>query len=195
MNQETFNLWSLIIQIVASLGAILTLILIWKQVKLAVETVKHDSKSLEVTTFHAAALNLLEIGKLFIDRPQFRKYFYDGVPVAPDSPDREGAKALAVVMMDFLSDLLVYANQYPHLYSRQTLFEYVADMFKSSPIMCETLTQLRQEGKKWYTDEFYNIMLNASVCAKTAAVEAAVRHEKPSVPQPSATVTVGPGQS
>jgi hypothetical protein len=194
MSQATYNLWALIVQATASLGVLITLLLIWKQIKLQAETLAHNSRNLELTAFQSAASNLMEVGKLFVDRPQFRKYFYEGVPVPPNSPDYEEAKALAIVLMDFTSDMAVYAEHYSHLYPRETWLGYVRDMFQSSPIMREVLSQLRRDGKKWYTDEFYETMVRASGDPHEAAVQATVLPKKPSAQPRSTAARGGPGQ-
>jgi hypothetical protein len=168
MDEDTYRLVSLIVQCLGFVGAIVTLIFLWQQLRNTVKALKYSASAIEINTkaieqnaFNSAASNLMEIGKLFVDKPHLRKYFYDGEPVPERPEEYEQAKAAALVMLDFLANILVYVNNYEHLYPEKEWHGYIKDIFRSSPMLRETFTQLRRAGKEWYVEELYRLMLEA----------------------------------
>ncbi len=165
MDQTTYNLASLIVQIAASIGVIGTLFLIWNQVKEAREATRlntlaleQNAKAVELNAFSCATSNLTEIGKLFVEKDQLRKYYYHGVPVPKNSADYESAEAIAVMMLDFMDNILFYVKNYPELFPEDQWHSYIDDMFNSSPIIRDVLNQLRLKGKNWYDPDITRIM-------------------------------------
>lgn len=172
MDEGTYRTLSLIVQGLGFVGAIVTLIFLWRQLKNSIKALKYSASAIEMNSkaielnakaseqnaFSSAASTLIEIGRLFVDKPHLRKYFYDGEPVPEEPEVYEQAKAAALVMLDFLANILVYVNNYEHLYPEKEWHGYIEDMFRFSPMLSETFIQLRREGKEWYVEELYRLM-------------------------------------
>jgi hypothetical protein len=154
MKESTYFLWSLVLQGFGFAGVIGTLILLWRQTR-------HNAEAVEMSAFSSAASRAMEVGKLFVDKPYLRKYFYDGEPVPKTPQEYDEVKAAAIVMLDFFADILIYSRQYPNLYPEAPWRNYVEDMFFFSPMLREVLTQLERTNRKWYVDELYDFKSKA----------------------------------
>jgi hypothetical protein len=86
------------------------------------------------------------IDEVFIEHPQYRKYFYDRVRL-PNSTVPDDILAVAEYKLDFVD---YFFSQIEHLdrdkYEYDTWKAYVEDSFRSSPILCKLL----KDEQEWY---------------------------------------------
>jgi hypothetical protein len=80
--------------------------------------------------------------RLFVDKPQFRPYFFEAKPVAPADPNAEAVYAVAEVRLDLMDSML--ANMDARNWSEEETAGWRAtfrDAFAMSPVLCEVISK------------------------------------------------------
>lgn len=93
--------------------------------------------------------NMLQISRLFIDRPSLRPYFYGAKELVDESPEeRERVEATAELFINFIDNVL---TQMPILPSplAEPWRAYFSNVFTTSPVLCEFWKRRRA----WYSRE------------------------------------------
>lgn len=174
-----FELLSLAISIIGFTSALYSLYLLRQQTTSVAET-------LDVSSFQNIMNQQLELNKIFLDAPDFRPYFFDGVDITHDDANYTKAVAIADTYIDFLDNL---SGQIGHLASvagytddrigrnaaqrtdmrleYNAWMSYTYDSFRYSPVMCHRLAEVRL----WYTSWFTGV-----------AHEACQRHHRIEIP-------------
>jgi hypothetical protein len=94
------------------------------------------------------------ITKLFLECPQYRKYFYDNVECdVPEGDERTRILTIASQMSGFMEHIFL---QRPHLPDRirPAWVKYMRAMCRSSPLLREQLSVNRD----WYGEEFLEMV-------------------------------------
>jgi hypothetical protein len=80
--------------------------------------------------------------RLFVDKPQFRPYFFEAKAVAPGDPNAETIYAIAEVRLDLMDSML--ANMEARDWSEDETAGWRStfrDAFAMSPVLCEVLSK------------------------------------------------------
>ena len=109
----------------------------------------HGARATLASVYQAMNDNMLQINRLFIDRPLLRPYFYGKQELTDESPEeRERIEATAELFINFIDNVL---TQMPLLPSNladpwQTYFGSVTT---SSPV----LREFWERRREWYSEE------------------------------------------
>ena len=121
--------------------------------------------ALKSSTFSDIAGQQLELNRNFLAQPELRKYFAPkGQPIASNDPNYNAAIALADYHIDFFS--LFWGQSTYFIQSSDTQDadvawnNYVGDMFRQSPVLCERLNQIQS----WYERAFLDWIESLSTC-------------------------------
>lgn len=100
-----------------------------------------------------------EIDKVFVENPEFRQYFLEGVDITPGNKDYPKAASIAELLLDYLDSFTALLDYNHGLISNGILQEeawkhYFNQSFTKSPLLCRRLIadplnygqQLRQTG-------------------------------------------------
>lgn len=80
--------------------------------------------------------------RLFVDKPQFRPYFFEAKPVASDDPNAEAVYAIADVRLDLMDSIL--ANMDARDWSEEETAGWRStfrDAFAMSPVLCDMISR------------------------------------------------------
>ena len=91
--------------------------------------------------------NSLEIDRLLIENPQFRKYIYDGAEVTDDTEDLDKLMSIVELVMDITENIEVYTKYIPAA-RRKGWMQFVEDTKKTPAYHY----YVRKYGK-WYEVE------------------------------------------
>lgn len=100
---------------------------------------------------------IFKIDEVFFQKPEIRKYFYDGAPIDEKSPDYACAEATAELVLDIMEHMLWQYSCFPKLYGvyedenilRRILDAFIIDMFISSSLLAAYVDKRRT----WYTPQ------------------------------------------
>ncbi|MGD9615593.1 MAG: hypothetical protein AB7H90_09935 [Alphaproteobacteria bacterium] len=95
------------------------------------------------------AQQTLDKNKIFIERPEFLQYFYDGKDILESDEDYAKARAIALAILDFMDHvgrLTEYSDKiFPDsLSGKDVWFLSFRAAFEASPILCRTYRENRQ---------------------------------------------------
>ena len=80
--------------------------------------------------------------RLFVDKPQFRPYFFEARPVGPGDPNSEAVYAVAEVRLDLMDSML--ANMDARNWSEDETAGWRStfrDAFATSPVLCDVISR------------------------------------------------------
>jgi hypothetical protein len=126
-----------------------SVILLGLQLREMAKQSSHGARATLASVYQAMNDNMLQINRLFIDRPLLRPYFYGKQELTDESPEeRERIEATAELFINFIDNVL---TQMPLLPSNladpwQTYFGSVTT---SSPV----LREFWQRRREWYSEE------------------------------------------
>jgi hypothetical protein len=116
--------------------------------------VRNGARATLASVYQAINDNMLQINRLFIDRPSLRAYFYGQQELTDESPeDRERIEATAELFINFTDNVL---TQMPLLPSNlaEPWRTYFASVIASSPVLREFWKRRRAT----YSDEMRALM-------------------------------------
>jgi hypothetical protein len=93
------------------------------------------------------------VQKYFIEKPEYRLYFYEGKSVDASDPEYVRVSAIAEFFLNAVHNLTIhcrYMQEYPwHVWERS-----LRDIHNKSPILQKFL----REHPNWYTEEVHRIL-------------------------------------
>jgi hypothetical protein len=103
-------------------------------------------RALRRSSYRTSADLLLEADRIFLDRPDLRPYFYDGVECsADDSEQRARVEAVAEFYLDVLETIWDHRNEFSRV-DRASWREWIHDLLEWSP----ALRQVYTATPRWY---------------------------------------------
>jgi hypothetical protein len=155
-----------------SIAIIVTLILLIMQTRflrrelgLVQEQSKAAIDDARAASYDGLREMVLKINEVFLQWPEIRKYFYEGVPLNSSDPVYPRAEAAAELILDIMEHMLWQSATFPYLYGTplrdgkssirfagpgedgSTFWDnYIIDMFRSSPL----LVAYAQKKRRWY---------------------------------------------
>lgn len=114
---------------------------------------RHMSRGTSASVYQTIADQMMSIDRLFVDHPELRQYFYDGV-----LPPREGLEAARVraateLMVDFMDNVVSQSRHLPE-YLCGPWRDYFRDLASTSP----GLRQFWREHRDWYDEHMQKIL-------------------------------------
>lgn len=145
------------LSLVISLGGFLTVIV---TLYYLIQQTRHSAIVLKDTLFAPLYSQQLEISKLFIEHPEYRKYFYDGVDIDFNDSDKNSQiYAVAEHILDYFAAIIFQKKAHGDVIDINCWTRYIKDCFAKSPILCETL----ETYKGWYPQELYRMKETALI--------------------------------
>lgn len=96
---------------------------------------------------------MIDIDRIYIDRPELRCYFYDGADEPEDLLARSRVSALAETYADLMDNFLTQAQHLPeHLSGPYSA--YFEDLARSSP----AIRRFWRENREWYPEEMRQLL-------------------------------------
>jgi hypothetical protein len=126
-----------------------SVVLLGLQVREMAKQSSHGARATLASVYQAMNDNMLQINRLFIDRPALRPYFYGERELTDESPDeRERVEATAELFINFIDNVL---TQMPLLPSNLAApwRTYFGSVITSSPVLSEFWKRRRE----WYSEE------------------------------------------
>ena len=114
----------------------------WDQANKLTESIRLNNTATNISTWLSVSNQSIEADKVFVQNPEFQKYFLDGVAISEDHPDYPKARAIAFLMLDYAEGSLttvgyLHENLPEAIVEKQTWEKYFNSLFKSSPLMCK----------------------------------------------------------
>ena len=141
----------------ALLASVTSLVLSWRNAH-------HTAR---ITTYRSATDLTLDIDHVFVEKPELRKYFYDGVDPAGETDDRKAqVEALAELMLDCFECIWDIRRTYSRV-DRGSWGRFVLDMLGTSPVLSRLYGE--RSGQDWYPalDELMWAEANGKIDART----------------------------
>ena len=137
----------------------ITLLVIVAGLYFAWDQAKEFNAGQNLSNWSDVSARTYEIDKVFVENPEFRKYFLEGVDIAPDDKNYPKAASIAELLLDYLDSFTALLDYNHGLISNGILQEeawkhYFNESFTKSPLLCRRLIadplnygqQLRQTG-------------------------------------------------
>jgi hypothetical protein len=137
----------------------LTLVVIVAGLYFAWDQAKQFNASQNLSNWSDVSARTFEIDKVFVENPDFQKYFLEGADITPDNKDYPKAMAIAELLLDYLDSFTSLLDYNQGLISNNILQKeawnhYFSQTFTRSPLLCRRLIadplnygqQLRQTG-------------------------------------------------
>lgn len=125
-----------------------------RQTEILAEQTKLLSESFKANVFQLNDNQMFKIDEIFVISPELRKFFYNGARVEKGDKDYEKAVSIAFYLLDFFAMVLIQKEQHGSLVPLGWYDEWMNDVFKNSPIVCDCL----KERKNWYPNELIEFM-------------------------------------
>ena len=156
----SFEWLSLIVSVVGFAAVVVTLYLLHVENRLSERALKEGALG-------PLKLQQLEIDRIFIEKPQLRKYFYDDVPVLdPDSEESAQALSMAEYLLDHFAAILPHTTVKGERLTSTIWRNYMRDSFTHSRVLSETLLLRRH----WYPEELLDILREAEIMKEDRTV-------------------------
>jgi hypothetical protein len=100
------------------------------------------------------------VKQAFVAHPELRRYVLGPEPLPSDHADRERATALADYVCLYLEEIVTQSHTLPEN-TRGAWLAYVRGVYENSPCIRSYLED--KNRKKWYSDEFWEIVQDDAV--------------------------------
>jgi hypothetical protein len=140
---------ALAVALFGNLVLLVSVVLLGLQVREMTKQSSHGARATLASVYQAMNDNMLQINRLFVDRPRLRPYFYGKQELTDESPEeRESVEATAELFINFMDNVL---TQMPLLPSNlaEPWRTYFSSVLTSSPVLCDFWTRRRD----WYSEE------------------------------------------
>ena len=122
----------------------LTLVVIALGLYFAYDQARQFNQNQNLSNWSDVSARTYEVDRVFVDNPEFQKYFLDGVDVTPGDKDYPKALSIAVLVLDYLDSFNVLLDYNHDLISDGILQQeawkhYFSQSFTKSPLLCRTL--------------------------------------------------------
>ena len=149
-----YELLSLIVSVAGFIAIIATLIFLIRQTKEITKQSKYVAESIKVSIFQGNDNRSFEMGRLFVDYPELRPYFYQGQDIQEDDPAYGKAIAIADLLLDFFDTILLQPQYLPAAFIRESWGTVIDDIFAKSPILCRHWHAVQD----WHSNELEKIV-------------------------------------
>jgi hypothetical protein len=142
--------------VAGAVSAILVPGALWLAARQWREMAKQTERSviaIKSSVYQSFASQLQEIALLFIERPELRKYFYDGSDAPRKEPQATQARALAAVFLDFMDTVAVQVVSIPEQ-DRDVWFAFFRDLLTTSPV----IRQCWADTAEWYSLDLRRVL-------------------------------------
>jgi hypothetical protein len=133
---------------------LVSVVLLGLQVREMTKQSSHGARATLASVYQAMNDNMLQINRLFVDRPRLRPYFYGKQELTDASPEeRERVEATAELFINFMDNVL---TQMPLLPSNlaEPWRTYFSSVLTSSPVLRDFWTRRRD----WYSEEMQALL-------------------------------------
>ena len=140
---------ALVVALIGNFALLVSVVLLGLQVREMTKQSSHGVQATLASVYQAMNDNMLQINRLFVDRPSLRPYFVGGQELDDESSEeRERVEATAELFVNFIDNVL---TQMPLLPSNlaQPWRTYFASVTTSSPVLRESWKAHRE----WYSEE------------------------------------------
>jgi hypothetical protein len=111
--------------------------------------VRNGARATLASVYQAMNDNMLQINRLFIDRPLLRPYFYGEQELTDESPEeRERVEATAELFINFIDNVLTQMPLLPGNLA-EPWRTYFSSVITGSPVLCDFWKRRRE----WYSEE------------------------------------------
>jgi hypothetical protein len=122
----------------------LTLVVIAVGLYFAYDQARQFNQNQNLSNWSDVSARTYEVDRVFVDNPEYQKYFLDGVDIAPGDKDYPKALSISLLLLDYLDSFNVLLDYNHDLISdgilqREAWKHYFTESFKKSPILCRTL--------------------------------------------------------
>jgi hypothetical protein len=140
---------ALAVALLGNFALIVSVILLGLQVREMAKQSSHGARATLASVYQAMNDNMLQISRLFIDRPSLRPYFYRAQELADESPEeRERIEATAELFINFIDNVLTQMPLLPSSLA-EPWRAYFSNVITTSPVLCEFWKRRRA----WYSQE------------------------------------------
>lgn len=89
------------------------------------------------SVFERIERSLLNIDDKFIQYPDARPYFYDGIKIDDDDKNKNLCLAISEYILDVFSSVLAQRERFEIYANKDDFEQFIVDMFKYSPVMID----------------------------------------------------------
>ena len=138
--QALGQICSAIIGVLGLPALVISLVMVRKQLKLA-------ANANRATVYQSVPQLMIEIDRLFVDRPELKPYFYRNKPISKDDPEYERVMSVAEILLDFMDFVTAVEPALPE-YDWDSWKCYFQELAGTSP----ALRLYWEECGHWYPD-------------------------------------------
>jgi hypothetical protein len=96
---------------------------------------------------------------IFINNPELRPYFYDGLDISEGEELYNKVSSTAEFLIDYFDAYLIQATTFPQTWANRPWDNYMLYVFRNSPIICRFLLMHRD----WYDGSLEKVLERALV--------------------------------
>jgi hypothetical protein len=141
------------------------------QARKLTKSIETSNRSNNLSTWSTVTSQGMELDKIFIEHPEFQKYFFSGATINRRDARFEKASAISIMLLDYTDSVLVLLNYLPSeggperetFIERDTWKRYFMALFRNSPLLCQTL----EENKDVYGRQTIQIGQSACLAVKS----------------------------
>lgn len=128
--------------------------------------------------FDRVAAQMFQMDQVFVDHPEFRVYFYDGVHVPHEGDAMQRALAIAEMRLDFFDQVLKEDGSNPSLWPFGMWEPHITSALSQSPVMRDYLMRMRNS----YSPKLVELGFIAVARQSFSSVEAAAGPDDKAAP-------------
>ena len=129
------------------IGLVVSILYLVKQTRQLVTQTK-------ASTFADAGEIMFTIGSIFVQYPDCRPYFHEGVELGSNGTERGRVLAVAEMLLDFFDYILLQQESFSIVYPTDPWQQYMVDSFAASPTLCDLLkANLTRTVLNWPSSE------------------------------------------
>ena len=108
------------------------------------------AKSVSANILHTTANQVINLDRLFIERPDLRPYFYDCKPIDDKDEKFAQVQSAAELMLDVFDVVADQSKSFAEYYDRPEAWDiWITDMFATSPVLRSRF----QQSSDWYDNK------------------------------------------
>ncbi len=164
----------------ALVGTALSPLLIIGSAYLVLRQVEEASSTIKAQLFDATAGRMLDLSRVFIDFPELRPYFYEGVDdaTAPE-PLRSRVRAVAELHLDYFDTELLRTRSFGRTLrgSLPSFDPWIRGLFRTSPAMCKRIEEDGALGEEGWYDSIHLLYRQVAALGEAAWMPAPLADE------------------
>ena len=101
-----------------------------------------NNRATNLSSWVGLSNETIDIDKVFIENPEFQKYFFQKAKISKDDPNYAKARAIGLLMLDYAESSLATVD-YLHKHLPEVIVDkeawetYFTNVFHSSPLLCD----------------------------------------------------------